>query len=144
MVTPNLSQITAPYHCCHCHQIFLNILSSTSFCLIYLQIPFFPTLSLVSIFHLSGHMQSVVLINKLQNYQNWVVGACLRQYGTWVSISSDLSWPAYIDTVCCKAKLQIGLLHRHFHAESPSSKAQLYKSLVLPILDYCSSLWYPN
>ena len=69
-------------------------------------------------FHLSGHMQSVVLIDKPQNYQNWVVGACPRQYGTWVSISSD--------------------------AESPSSKAQLYKSLVLPILDYCSSLWDPN
>ena len=61
-----------------------------------------------------------------------------------VSISSDLSWAAHIDTVCCKAKWQIGLLHRHFHAGSPSCKAQLYKSLVLPTLDYCSSLWDPN
>ena len=32
-----------------------------------------------------------------------------------VSISSDLSWAAHIDTLCCKAKWQIGLLHRHFH-----------------------------
>jgi len=61
-----------------------------------------------------------------------------------VSISSDLSWAAHIDSVCCKAKWQIGLLHRHFYARSPSCKAQLYKSLVLPILDYCSSLWDPN
>ena len=61
-----------------------------------------------------------------------------------VSISSDLSWAAHIDIVCCKAKRQIALLHRHFHAGSPSCKAQLYKSLVLPILDYCSSLWDPN
>ena len=38
-----MSQITTPYHCCHCLQKFLNILSSTSFCLI------FPTLSLVLI-----------------------------------------------------------------------------------------------
>ena len=49
VVTPNLSQIIAPYHSCHCLQKFLNILSSTSFCFIYFQIPFFPTLSLVSI-----------------------------------------------------------------------------------------------
>ena len=58
-----------------------------------------------------------------------------------VSISSDLSWAAHIGTVCCKAKRQIEMLHRHFHAGSPSCKAQLYKSLVL---DYCSSLWDPN
>ena len=43
-----------------------------------------------------------------------------------------------------QTKRQIGLLHRHFHAGSPSCKSQLYKSLVLPILDYCSSLWDPN
>ena len=61
-----------------------------------------------------------------------------------VSISSDLSWASHIETVWCKAKWQIGLLRRHFHAGSPSCKSQLYKSLVLPILDYCSSLWDPN
>ena len=61
-----------------------------------------------------------------------------------VSISSDLSWATHIDIVCCKAKQQVGLLHWHFHAGSPSCKAQLYKSLVLPILDYCSFLWDPN
>ena len=61
-----------------------------------------------------------------------------------VSISSDLSWASHIETVCCKAKRQIELLHRHFHAGSPSCKSQLYKSLVLPILDYCSSFWDPN
>ena len=61
-----------------------------------------------------------------------------------VSISNDLSWAAHIDSVCCKAKRQIGMLYRHFYAGSPSCKAQLYKSLVLPILDYCSSLWEPQ
>ena len=61
-----------------------------------------------------------------------------------VSVSSDLSWTAHIDSVCSKAKRQVGLLHRQFHNASPTCKDQLYKSLVLPILDYCSSLWDPN
>ena len=61
-----------------------------------------------------------------------------------VSISSDLSWASHIETVCCKTKQQIGLLHSHFHAGSLSCKSQLYKSLVPPILDYCSSLCDPN
>ena len=38
--------------------------------------------------------------------------------------------------VCCKAKWQIGLPNRNLHAGSQSCKAQVYKSLVLPILDY--------
>ena len=61
-----------------------------------------------------------------------------------VSVSSDLSWMAHIDSVCSKAKRQVGLLHRQFHNASPTCKDQLYKSLVLPVLNYCSSLWDPN
>ena len=61
-----------------------------------------------------------------------------------VTISSILSWIAHIDSVCSKAKRQVGLLHRHFHNASPPCKEQLYKSLVLPTLDYCSSLWDPK
>lgn len=59
-------------------------------------------------------------------------------------ISSNLSWIAHIDSVCSKAKRQVGLLHRHFHNASPPCKERLYKSLVLTTLDYCSSLWDPN
>ena len=61
-----------------------------------------------------------------------------------VSVSSNLSWTAHIDSVCSKAKRQVGLFHRHFHNMSPSCKDQLYKSLVLPTLDFCSFLWDPN
>ena len=61
-----------------------------------------------------------------------------------VSISSDLSWIAHIDFVCSKAKRQVGLFHQHFHNTIPPCKEKLYKSLVLPMLDYCSSLWDPN
>ena len=38
----------------------------------------------------------------------------------------------------------IGLIYRLFHKAFPAALNQLYKSLVLPTLDYCSSLWDPH
>ena len=61
-----------------------------------------------------------------------------------VLIASDLSWGPHIDILCSKAKKQLGVLHRHFHSSSPRVLLRLYKSLVLPTLDYCSSLWDPH
>ena len=43
-----------------------------------------------------------------------------------------------------KAKRQLGLIYRLFNKASPAALNQLYKSLVLPTLDYCSSLWDPH
>ena len=60
-----------------------------------------------------------------------------------VTLSKDLSWATRIDQVCLKAKRQARLIYRHFYLASPICKSQLYKSLVLPTLDYCSSLWDP-
>ena len=61
-----------------------------------------------------------------------------------VTLVSDLSWAPHIDLVCQKAKRQAGLIYRQFYHASPACKSQLYKSLVLPTLDYCSSLWDPT
>ena len=33
---------------------------------------------------------------------------------------------------------------RQFHNAHPHFKAQLYKSFILPVLEYCSSVWDPN
>ena len=41
-----------------------------------------------------------------------------------------------MDAVCSQAKRQIGLLHHHFHSVGSKFLIQLYKSLVLPTLDY--------
>ncbi len=60
-----------------------------------------------------------------------------------VTLCQDMSFSAHIHNVCLKAKSQLGLLHRLFHKASPVALNQLYKSLVLPTLDYCSSLWDP-
>ena len=61
-----------------------------------------------------------------------------------VTLASDLSWAPHIDLVCQKAKHQAGLIYRQFYYASPACKSQLYRSLVLPTLDYCSSLWDPT
>ena len=40
-----------------------------------------------------------------------------------------------------KAKHQVGLLYRNFGRADSSNLLQLNRALVLPILDYCSSVW---
>ena len=47
-------------------------------------------------------------------------------------------------SVCMTAKHRVGFLYRQFHLAGPSCLTQLYKSLVVPILDYCSCVWDPN
>ena len=61
-----------------------------------------------------------------------------------VIITSDLQWCSHISSVCAKAKRQIGLLYRHFNKASQSTIAQLYKSTVLPHLEYCCCMWEPH
>ena len=61
-----------------------------------------------------------------------------------VTLSGELSWAKHIDNVCTKAKRQLGFLHRQFYHAGPPCLMQLYKSLVLPILDYCSCVWDPH
>ena len=58
-----------------------------------------------------------------------------------VTISSDLKWNDHILNTCNSAKRKLGLLYRNFHQADQRTLAHLYKALVLPKLDYCSSVW---
>jgi len=69
----------------------------------------------------------------------WMVCPYLRSSNSYylgVTLSTSLSWATHTKFVWAEAKWHIGLLHRN---ASPFCKAQLYKSLVLPTLNYCSS-----
>ena len=70
----------------------------------------------------------------------------LRQVNsvTYLSHLHDLSWGPHIDTLCSRARKQLGVLHRHFHSANSGALLQFYKSLVLLTLDYRSSLWVPT
>ncbi|XP_064390046.1 uncharacterized protein LOC135337956 [Halichondria panicea] len=61
-----------------------------------------------------------------------------------VTITKDLKWNSHISNTCAKAKSKLGLLYRHFNQADQSTLSSLYKSLVLPLLDYCSSVWDPS
>ena len=61
-----------------------------------------------------------------------------------VTISSDLSWSNHIRGITKAAKRQFGTLHRLFHQASPQARNKLYRSAILPKLEYCSSVWDPH
>ena len=61
-----------------------------------------------------------------------------------VLIDEKLSWNLQISHVCCKAKRLLGYLYRSFKLADRRCLSHLYKSLVLPILDYCSCVWDPH
>ena len=61
-----------------------------------------------------------------------------------VNISSDLTWGQHISITCKKAKQHLGLLHRKFHQASPQVRSKLYSSVILPKIEYCSSVWDPH
>ena len=49
----------------------------------------------------------------------------------------------HIDHVKKKVRQKMGLICMSFYTRRNQFKKQLYKSLVLPHLDYCSQLWMP-
>ena len=62
-----------------------------------------------------------------------------------VVISSHLSWSDHVLHVTAKARKSIGVIYRNFYRHSsPATLLQLYKSIVLPQLTYCSSVWAPS
>ena len=57
-----------------------------------------------------------------------------------VIITPDLSWATHIFSVIFKL---LGFLYRTFRDGSQTTLATLYKAIVVPHLDYCSSVWDP-
>ena len=60
-----------------------------------------------------------------------------------VTITSDLRWNTHINNITSKANKTLGFLRRNLNISSTNIKAQAYKSLVRPIVEYGSSVWDP-
>ena len=57
-----------------------------------------------------------------------------------VTITHDLSCKTHILNVNEAAKSQIGLLHRKQYQATPQIRHAIYKSAILPKLEYCCSV----
>ena len=76
-------------------------------------------------------------------------GAEIEQVTTFkylgVTISDDLSWNVHVSGICSRARRMLGFMYRCFGGGvDPKALEHLYKSMVMPILDYCSSVWDPT
>ena len=60
-----------------------------------------------------------------------------------VTITSDMRWNTHVSNVCTKANRTIGFLRRNLYSCPQEVKEAAYKGLVLPVLDYGSSVWDP-
>ena len=61
-----------------------------------------------------------------------------------VTIAEDLSWNVHVSGVCSRARRMLGFMYRCFgRGAEPKALEHLFKSLVLPLLDYCSAVWDP-
>ena len=66
-----------------------------------------------------------------------------KYLGSW--ITDDLTWSCHIESVCCRARRQLGFIYRFFspHCDAGTILA-LYKAHVLPMLDYACIIWDPH
>ena len=61
-----------------------------------------------------------------------------------VMMSADGSFTAHINKICQSARNMCAWILRTFKSRSSELMLTTWKSLVLPILDYCSQLWCPQ
>ena len=61
-----------------------------------------------------------------------------------VTISSDLSWNTHITTITARANRLLGFIRVVARGASTNAIFSLYKSLVLPILEYGVPAWHPT
>ena len=69
--------------------------------------------------------------------------AVISEKDVGVTFDPLLKFKEHIRTMISKANSRVGIIRRTFSKLSPKSFILLYKSLVRPILEYCSSIWYP-
>jgi hypothetical protein len=60
-----------------------------------------------------------------------------------VELTSDLTWKHHIGLITGKAQKILNLIRRHLYGCNPDVKERAFTSLVLPHLEYTSTVWYP-
>ena len=60
-----------------------------------------------------------------------------------IRLHHKLSWDPHINYICNKANRLLGFLKRNLHNAPSEIKEHVYKQLLLPSLEYCSTIWDP-
>ena len=61
-----------------------------------------------------------------------------------VNVDSLLNFKSHIGLITVKANKVLGIIRRTFKYQSPEVFINLYKSMVRPHLEYCSTVWSPS
>ena len=61
-----------------------------------------------------------------------------------ICLNHKLSWNPHITQLCNKANRLLGFLHRNLKTSPKHFKEMAYKQLILPVLQYCSTIWDPH
>ena len=60
-----------------------------------------------------------------------------------VRLHHKLSWSPHVNHICNKVNRMLGFLNRNLRHAPQNIKEYTYKQLVLPSIDYCSTIWDP-
>ena len=87
-----------------------------------------------------------VLISSTDYFSNSLtpIKTCTSVRDLGVTMSSDATFSMHITKQCIAASLKCGWILRTFRTRERVPLLALWKSLVLPTLDYCCQLWSPS
>ena len=60
-----------------------------------------------------------------------------------VELQSNISWNRHIDQTVKKANCMLGFPRGNRRVSNESTKISAYRSMVRPLLEYCSTVWGP-
>ena len=55
-----------------------------------------------------------------------------------------MTWNTHIEKTAAKGNKKLGFLKRTLKINIPDTKSHVYKTLVTPTLEYCSTVWDPR
>ena len=93
--------------------------------------------------HLAITNKKTYIKNCYQIYCQNIKQASSTKY-LGITIDQHLTWTDHINEICNKANIAKAFLKRNIHQCPISIKANCYKSLVRPILEYAAAVWSPH